>query len=209
MSKLKNIILDFDGVLADTLEATIQSLIKMGDSNSREEAKQQIYKHANNPPVVDKSIIMTSELALRRQNWTTAFSHGINHFGFDIFGEFVSQLKKLENTRFALVSRGSITYMQSKFDKIGLDFTHILTFEDHHSKEIQIDSIAKDWKIEVTDIYYFTDTKSDVFELEKFLDSKKIIGCGWGFSGYEKLLEILPDEQILKKHLDLEKISFE
>lgn len=42
-----------------------------------------------------------------------------------------------------------------------------------------------------------------MYELENFLDKKKIIGCSWGYHGLEKLKEVLPEKQILKNFTDI------
>lgn len=60
--------------------------------------------------------------------------------------------------------------------------------------------------VEVGEIYYFTDTKTDVWELENYLDKSKIIGCAWGWQGFEKLSEVLPKEQILKEFKDVHRL---
>ncbi len=53
------------------------------------------------------------------------------------------------------------------------------------------------------DVYYFTDTKADVYELESTLGKNKIIGCAWGFSGLDGLRDVLPEKQILRDFKDI------
>lgn len=112
----------------------------------------------------------------------------------------------IKNTKLAIVSSANIDYHLALIKQTGLEFTHILGFKDHYSKEEKVKTIAKDWGVSLNELYYFTDTKTDFWELENLLDKTKIIGCAWGFQGYEKMLEILPKEQVLKEFSDIHKI---
>jgi leucyl-tRNA synthetase len=125
---------------------------------------------------------------------------------FDLFIDFVEEIKKIENVKIAIVSSGSKLYIEDKVTASGLAATHVLTFEDHHSKEEKIETICKEWGVGLDEVLYFTDTKADVYELENCLDRRNIIGCAWGFHGFEKLREVLPENQILKNFSDIHTI---
>ena len=100
----------------------------------------------------------------------------------------------------AIVSSGSKLYVKDKADSSDLDFTHILTFEDNPLKEEKVEMMRRDWNVDIKDIHYFTDTKTDVIELKEMLGDR-IIGCSWGYNGYFGLLEVLPEEERLWKIL--------
>ena len=38
------------------------------------------------------------------------------------------------------------------------------------------------------------------------MDPGKIIGCAWGYQGYDKLLEVLPANQILREFSDIHNV---
>ena len=70
----------------------------------------------------------------------------------------------------------------------------------------KLEQICKDWNIDISEAYYFTDTQTDVKELRDIMDPGKIIGCAWGYQGYDKLLEVLPASQILREFSDIHNV---
>ena len=203
---MKNIILDFDGVLGDTWTVNVQNQIKMGSYKNLVEAEIGIRSYFDNPHNHGKKDKPSPEKLAELQKWVSGFGELMLQSKFDLFDGFVEELKKLQDVRFAVVSTGSSKYVVPACGKSGLNFTHILSFEDHHSKEEKIEVICRDWGVNVSDVYYFTDSKADVYELENFLDKSKIIGCSWGYCGFEKLLDVLPENQILKEFSDINKV---
>lgn len=87
--------------------------------------------------------------------------------------------------------------------QIPLHFDQVLCFEDSPSKESKISSICRDWAVSEKNVYYFTDTNSDVYELEHQLTRTKLAGCAWGYVGAQWLEKVLPPDQILYKFSDL------
>ena len=130
----------------------------------------------------------------------------LHQMGYDLFEGFIQEIAKIQDVKLAIVSSANTIHTTEIVKQTGLDFTHVLGFQDHHSKEEKVKAIAKDWEVDLNELYYFTDTKTDFWELEELLDKTKIIGCAWGFQGYNKLLEVLPKEQILKEFSDIHNI---
>ena len=203
---MKYLIFDFDGVLADTFEANLQARINLGRVKTRAAALERIHSYFDNKPTHTRNHSLSeAELADFRKR-IVEMGTEIGRLGFPMFQEFIDEIKKITDKKVAIVSTGSIVYVKDKALASGLNPTHILTYEDHHSKEEKIEQICKGWGISVKDVYYFTDSKADVYELENFLDRRKIIGASWGFCGYEKLKELLPENQILREFSDIHKI---
>lgn len=200
-TNIKYLIFDFDGVLGDTFEQTIsfyQDLNNTSYDSAREITIKNFEKSAYSKNTVLSDVQRQGKIKRRLD-----FSKHLDKVDFELFHEFIEEIRKLKNTKLAIVSSGSREYILPKIKDLDLDFTHILTFEDHHSKEEKIAQICKDWEVDQKEVYYFTDTKADVLELENFLDRTKIIGCSWGFHGFEKLLELLPKNQILRNFGDI------
>jgi len=196
--KTKYFIFDFDGVLGDTWEASLEAYVKGNFKKNKEEAAQDMFDYFSKKPSHTRNHSLTSAELKENWDWTMRFGTEMTKLEFSLFKEFIKEIKKFNNTKFAVVSSGSSQYVLPAVKKTGLKGSHVLTYEDHHSKEEKIEHICKDWGINVKDVYYFTDTKADVYELENLLDKKKIIGCSWGYHGLEKLKEVLPEKQILK-----------
>lgn len=66
--------------------------------------------------------------------------------------------------------------------------------------------ICKDWGIDVKEVYFFTDTISDVKELGNIMDKNKIYGCSWGYQKKEKLCTALDENHVLDNFSDVYKI---
>ncbi len=203
---MKYLIFDFDGVLADTLHVNLQSRINLGRVQTMEEALTQLNKYFDNKPAHTRNHSLSQSELKNMGELVIQMGKEVDRLGFNLFDGFITEIKKIADTKIAIVSTGTLVYVKDKAESSGLHPTHILTFEDHHSKEEKIEKICKDWGIDVTDSYYFTDSKADVYELENFLARGKIIGVSWGFCGYDKLRELLPENQILKNFEDIHKI---
>jgi phosphoglycolate phosphatase-like HAD superfamily hydrolase len=199
------LIFDFDGVLGDTLHDTKMVKTKI-ENISYEQASDDILAHFSKPSH-SKSDDPTAEKLVEVLKWSHNFGYLLSKTDFPIFTGFIDEIKKIKDFKSAIVSSGSKVYID-RVKNLGVDFTHILDVFDHHSKEEKIKTICADWSADINDVYYFTDTQSDVIELRNVMNPTKIIGCSWGFQGYDKLLEVLPKEQILNEFKDIHKIIY-
>lgn len=201
---IRYLIFDFDGVLGDTLKSW-NEVIKEVEGLSDEEL------------VVRNNKVFTKSTHTRDFNFSEkeleVMNKSVSHRGslvakkgFDLFDGFMEEIKKIPDTKMAVVSSGSFHYIKPELVNCGLEFSHILTFEDHHSKEEKVENICKDWAISLDQAYFFTDSISDVVELERILDKNKIYGCSWGYQGHEKLATVLDKEHIFDKFSDIQKI---
>jgi phosphoserine phosphatase len=197
----KYLIFDFDGVLGNTFESRNKVIQEM-ENKSRDEvilSGDQYFTKSNHTRDSNLSVDTLNEM----QIWTKTFGKLLNKTGFPLFTDFIKEILKIENTKLAIVSSGSSIYIKPKIKETGLDFTHVMSFEDHHSKEEKVEQICKDWNISVKDIYFFTDSISDVVELENLIDRNKIYGCSWGYQGYDKLATVLGKKHIFKDYSDI------
>ncbi|MDO8482215.1 MAG: hypothetical protein Q7S86_00135 [bacterium] len=202
---MKYLIFDFDGVLADTLAVNLQARINIGYVRTMEESIAKMHGYFDNRPNHTRDHTL-SETELRQVGERiTQMGEEIHKLGFNLFDGFFDEIKLITDKKVALVSTGTV-YVKAKPLPEGFNPTHVLGYEDHHSKEEKIEHICKDWGVSVKEIYYFTDSKADVYELENFLDREKIIGVAWGYCGYDKLSQLLPENQILKKFADIRRI---
>lgn len=204
--KTKYLIFDFDGVIGDTYEASIDVRLKMGDVKNREEAVESIFNYFNRKPNHTKNHDLTEGQLQETLRWIQKYGEEMVKINYPLFSDFNKEIQKIPNTKIAIISAGSGLYIRNRIAETGLNPTHVLTFEDHHSKEEKLEQVCKDWGVKMQDIYYFTDSKADVYELENCMDRKKLIGCAWGYCGYDALRELLPAEQILKESSDIKKI---
>jgi len=199
-----NLIFDFDGVLADTLEASVMAVSTI-DGTSPEETREIILRFFDTPSH-DRKRSRSAEWLAEKLAWNTRYAEEMVRQEFALFDDFLEEIRQLPGARLAVVSSGMGTYIIPKLKETGLPFSHILCFEDSHSKEEKVERICADWGIGPREAYYVTDTRSDVIELRELLDPAKIIGCAWGFHGHETLAQVLPPGQILREFSDLRRI---
>ena len=201
---MKYLIFDFDGVLGDTDKSREAVILEMEGKSKEQVALEKDLYFSESTHTRDLNL---NETALQPiKDWTEKFGKMLHEKGFHLFTDFIKEIKNIQNTTLAVVSSGSFVYIKPRLENCGLVFTHILSFEDHHSKEEKVEQICKDWNISVKDAYFFTDTISDVKELRNIMDMDKIYGCAWGYQGEEKLLTILKQDHILNNFSDIQKI---
>ncbi len=200
---MKYLIFDFDGVLGDTYGHRKEVLLEIGISQEEFTARTDKYFTTSSHT---RDLNLSKESVSNIQDWMTRFGTLLNEKGFNLFTDFLEELEKIQDVKMAVVSSGSYIYIKPKLKNSEIQFTHVLTFEDHHSKEEKVELICKDWEISVKDAYFFTDTISDVKELGNIMDKDKIYGCAWGYQGAEKLSTILDKNHILNDFSDIQKI---
>jgi len=201
---MEYLIFDFDGVLGDT-DAPGTEVIKEMEGKTDAQIAAGKERYFTKSPHTRGANLSQEQLA-DIKDWTTRYGNLLYQKGFGLFDGFIDELKKIENTKIAVVSSGSSAYIKPKLENCGLEFFRVLTFEDHHSKEEKVEIICEDWGIPVKVAYFFTDTISDVKELENIMDRNKIYGCAWGYHGEKKLMTVLDENHILREFSDIQKL---
>jgi len=200
------LIFDFDGVIGDTYETSIASHLQYGSRSTRESAIAEMNEYFNKMPNHTRNHTKSAEEMTAMTKWTIEFGKIVHTIGFPLFDEFVKTIEAIDTPYKAIVSSGSHVYVAPALARTNINPTHTLAFEDHHSKEEKIESICRDWGVTPEDVYYFTDSLADVYELENFISPGKLIGVAWGFSGKENLCKELPEKYILDIPSDITKV---
>jgi|GEM_PF-1063258 len=227
---IKYIILDFDGVLADTLEAFAKVFQPTLAKDKTLEQVKQFLKDSTQTAVDTQNItfkqfegklkdssqgdiknsakdsidsVKDKDQQASKLDIFKQVSRAVMQHSIHLFHGFIEELSQLDNVKMAVVSSSSEILVKPYCQKTGLDFTHILGIESGFSKVQKIQAVAKDWGVCLDQLNFFTDTISDVRELWNTLDNSKIFGCSWGWHGYQKLREALPKEQILNSFADI------
>jgi len=205
-NKPLNLIFDFDGVIGDSFESVIQALVAMGHEVDLDAAREHVLNYARTKPIHTRDHSLTPEALSDEYAWVGRLGEVMKAMNIPLFEAFVQEILRIPNARIAVVSSGSESYIKPAIGRTTLKPTHILGFENHHSKEEKIEIIAKDWNVSVDEVYYFTDTKADYFELENHLDRNKLFGCSWGYLGKEELLTVMQPAQVLENFVDIHRI---
>lgn len=201
-----HLIFDFDGVLGDTWNNLVTIHSERNPSVDVTEVVGNSKNYFLGKPVHGRNHTQTPEQMQKRYDGTLAFGKRMYELGVALFDDFIGEIRKIDNALLAVVSSGSEVYVKPAMGRSGLQTTHILAYEDHHSKEEKVELICKDWGISVSEAYYFTDALTDVYELQSLLSKEKLIGVSWGYCTADELAKELDEQYILKKPEDIHRI---
>jgi 8-oxo-dGTP pyrophosphatase MutT (NUDIX family) len=201
------IICDFDGVIGDSFETIAKAMEQMdnfgGIKFDVHSAMEHIRSYARKLPDHTKKTTLSEDELKRLTLDVKNMGKATHDLWFGLHREFIDTIKSLPNAHIAVVSSGSEEYVQPAVIQSGLEASHILCFEDHHSKEEKIENICKDWWVSIEDIYYITDSLADVYELKGFLWDDKIIWVTRGQCTRQELEEELASNQIIDNQKDI------
>jgi HAD superfamily hydrolase (TIGR01549 family) len=202
----KYLIFDFDGVILDSWEATLEAHYRLQTELTKDQIKDKLLNDRLVKPRYTSDKKYTPEQLKELMEFRKREYDIKAEFGLKLFRGFVGELKKLKNVKMAIVSTAYQPVLEKFAEEAGLNFDFIYGFSETFSKEDSIKQIAEDWGTNLNELYFFTDTIRDIIEVKNILNPNRIIGCGWGFHGYQRLKEVLPEEQILQKFKDVHKV---
>jgi phosphoglycolate phosphatase-like HAD superfamily hydrolase len=202
----KYLIFDFDGVILDSWEATLEAHYRLQTELTKDQIKDKLLNDRLVKPRYTSDKKYTPEQLNELMEFRKREYDIKAEFGLKLFRGFVGELKKLKNVKMAIVSTAYQPVLEKFAGEAGLNFDFISGFSEDFSKENSIKRIAEDWGTDLNELYFFTDTIRDIIEVKKILNPNKIIGCGWGFHGYQRLKEVLPEEQILQEFKDVHEV---
>lgn len=207
----KYIICDFDGVIGDSFETIAKGMENMGSfmwkTFSYKDAREFTAHYARSKPNHAKDTKLSNEELLTQKLQVKELGKLVHDLGFGLHREFIDTLKTMQNIHIAIVSSGSEEYVQPAIIESWLEPTHILCYEDHHSKEEKIELICKDWWVSKDKVYYVTDSLADVYELKDYISEDKIIWVTRGQCNRKELEIELKSEYIIDNQNDIGSID--
>ena len=201
------LIFDFDGVIANGLESdflAFEGVLATTDM-SKDDISKQFWEYYDQPTHSKSHNLTEEQFQIRLKKCINVANFRLTKNN-SLFIGFLNQILNLKNVRLAIVSSSSTQFVLPVLGDYSSYFDYIFGFEQSHSKEEKISIICDNWKTAESNVFYFTDTKTDIIELQDYMNKSKIIGCAWGYQGYNKLAQLLPDNQILKNFSDIEKV---
>ncbi len=202
----KYLIFDFDGVILDSWSATLEAHYRLQTELTKAQIKDKLLNDRLVKPRYTSDKKYTPEQLKELMEFRKREYDIKAEVGLKLFRGFVGELKKLKNVKMAIVSTAYQPVLEQFAGEAGLNFDFIHGFSENFSKVKSIKRIAEDWGTDLNELYFFTDTIRDIIEVKNILNPNRIIGCGWGFHGYQRLKEILPEEQILQNFKDVHKV---
>ncbi len=202
----KYLIFDFDGVILDSWSATLEAHYRLQTELTKAQIKDKLLNDRLVKPRYTSDKKYTPEQLKELMEFRKREYDIKAEVGLKLFRGFVNELKKLKNVKMAIVSTAYQPVLEQFAGEAGLNFDFIDGFSENFSKVKSIKRIAEDWGTDLNELYFFTDTIRDIIEVKNILNPNRIIGCGWGFHGYQRLKEVLPEEQILQNFKDVHKV---
>jgi phosphoglycolate phosphatase-like HAD superfamily hydrolase len=202
----KYLIFDFDGVILDSWEATLEAHYRLQTELTKAQIKDKLLNDRLVKPRYTSDKKYTPEQLKELMEFRKREYDIKAEVGLKLFRGFVGELKKLKNVKMAIVSTAYQPVLEQFAGEAGLNFDFIHGFSENFSKVKSIKRIAEDWGTPLNELYFFTDTIRDIIEVKNILNPNRIIGCGWGFHGYQRLKEVLPESQILQNFKDVHKV---
>jgi len=196
-----SLILDFDGVLGNTWEATYAT--RMAVSRMTKADAIDYERSLLNKPYHAKGMADIKQKLEQKEVWQKQYRKSFASLRPKLFSEFVEVLKSLPDARLAIVSSSEKSLIEEMLKNSDLKFDVILDYKHNFSKEEKVLEVCKIWNISPEKAYYITDTVADVEELKNTLPINNLVGCGWGYQGVYELLKVLPNKNVLINGLDL------
>jgi 2-hydroxy-3-keto-5-methylthiopentenyl-1-phosphate phosphatase len=201
---MKYYIFDFDGVVGDTYSSAVET--NMGFYKIDEEQSNNVTKDFFNKPRVNS----TSDQGIFNQSVNNLEDYNELHIRTilknkaTIFEGLIEILDVID-AKYAIVSSGHKGYISPMLENCKVVFNPVLDVNDDRSKLKKIKKVCEFWDVDIAQIKFFTDTTSDIIELENYIPNQ-MYGCTWGYHKKEKLKSVLNDNFLLDKFEDILKI---
>jgi phosphoglycolate phosphatase-like HAD superfamily hydrolase len=183
------LIFDFDGVLGNTLEPWSIFLAKtfnIKEENARQKLISNGYDNKQDNWIQFK--IKSLFFRILRANFSKASNL--------IFDDRLSEIQMTKAQKIILTRNDSKVCINLLGEYVNM-FELIYGRKESKNKIKGLQKIIQELNISVENIIFFTDTVGDVKEIAKVLPLRQIRGVSWGYHGRNRLLEVLPSEQIL------------
>ena len=201
------LIFDFDGVLCNGLESDIRADFDDNPQLDRDSIIDNFFQYFEKPTHSNNCNLTKSQVTTKLNHQQKISQFRLNYGKNPINKKFIDSVVKIPNVKLAIVSSSCESFLIPTLSEYAQYFEFIFGFETSHSKEQKIQMICDSWQVQPTQTYYFTDTTTDILELQDFVGIDRIIGCSWGYQGYSKLKKHLPDNQILLNSSSVHLIS--
>jgi len=139
-----NLIFDFDGVIGDTFEEFCEAIVHIGMAPDIDSAQvlSRDYVSKKSPHTRDHTLT-NDELGKEYETYK-ALGLYVSEKGFGLFDNFVSEIEQVNTENKAIVSSNIQSCILPAISNTRINPTHILAFENHHSKEEKIETICQD-----------------------------------------------------------------
>jgi phosphoglycolate phosphatase-like HAD superfamily hydrolase len=192
---MKKIVCDFDGVLADTFEASVTFLSE----------KLRIPKERAHKRLIKDGLKNKKDRFLRKYITSWYYRFLLRYFKTQddlAFTHHLKDLRKIQTSK-AILTRNETAICKQVLSKYYTDFDPVIGRDNSKSKVDGIQKIAQAWNSALEDIIFVTDSVGDVKELQETLHAENIFVVSWGFQPPELIKKHLPDQKIINSFAEL------
>jgi phosphoglycolate phosphatase-like HAD superfamily hydrolase len=191
-----SIIFDFDGVLGNTFEPSIDFLRKYFKI-SKNRAEKILIKDGlkNKPDKFLKRLVRTWYY----QKFLVYLKKYENNL---LFQDKLQELKNIDCKK-AILTRNETSVCKQSLGEWQNEFEAIMGRDNSKSKIDGFNKICDLRGFQKTKTIFVTDSIGDVLEMLKVLPPEKIILVSWGFQPVELLQKHLPHQKIINSFLEL------
>jgi phosphoglycolate phosphatase-like HAD superfamily hydrolase len=204
----KHLIFDFDGVLADTLKPGAKAYQKFyNDPRTVSQIIKEVFiKACEHSHILGENNSNSQEEIQKQIQLALDLGKGIIEEDFEMFQGLVDEINKLRFAKLAIVSSGNEDMIDVGIKKTNLKFDYAFGCQSGPSKAHKIQTICDNWGIDISEVFYFTDTQADIKELSDVIAPGNLIGCAWGWQGYEPLRELLDSHLVLEEFFEIHRV---
>jgi phosphoglycolate phosphatase-like HAD superfamily hydrolase len=194
---MKNLVLDFDGVLGDTFEVSVDFLVK-NFRISPESAKKRLIK---------SGMKNTKDRFIRRKITSWYYQKLLKYLEDKkdlTFTDRLEELKKIKTEK-AILTRSETSICELVLHNYLDQFEIIVGRNNSKSKVDGLNKISELEGFNLENIIFVTDSVGDFLELSEVLERDQIFLVSWGFHSREIIQKNIPDQKIIDSFLELEK----
>jgi len=192
---MKNLVLDFDGVIGDTFEVLVEAVARFTG------VKKDFAR----------KIVLNAGMKNRSYNFLTNF---LGRIYFSrvlkmiqgredlLFQKRIDEIGDIPNQK-AILTRSDSRVCKYILGQNQDTFSIILGRNEASTKILGIQKLVEKYGFEKEKIVFVTDTVGDILELSKILELKQIYAVSWGFHSRDLLEKYLPSSQVIDSFYEL------
>ena len=191
--KVASLILDFDGVIADTYKVYVDFLVKKLNF-SQKKAENRMQKSSTE--IIKRKKGLVNKI-LEKLYYHSFFKFLKNHQNL-LFEERMKEIQSIKLPK-AILTRSYAHVCKFILEDYFSDFELVVGKETTSNKVKGMELIFANPKFEPKSCLFITDTVADVVEVSKIFPKDQIFAVDWGFNQTELLEQHLPKNQIFHK----------
>ena len=178
---IKVVLFDFDGVIGDTIEASLKCVNKLADREGYERINLEDIRNRNLKEVLKEDFRFSYfKIRYLRKDFRKCVGE------IKVFSGMKDVISTLERDyEVHIVTSNSRDAVSSVLDRNGLGVDSLISGVSLFGKHVVFKKLLREWKLRKSEIVYIGDEIRDVEACKRA--GIKMIGVGWGYNSKESL----------------------